>query len=580
MLSKKWTRIVEFLDYSYQPIVNTQTGKLYAVEALLRNVNRAGFQSIDSLFNNAYKNEIIAELDIELRKKAIEKFTKIEFYKDIKIFYNYDPRILEMKNYKSGLTEEILEQHNLGTDSICFELNEKNKVKCIDTLKIFLKTAKSRNIKIALDDFGAGFASFELFYHSEPDFIKFDRFLIQNINNDIRKKTFCSHIINLAKMLGVITLAEGIENESELSACIELNFDLLQGYIISHPLTDVKAIEFNYPIINTYNKRKNSIATEAENQILSQIEFIDPVTLDTDIDLILNRLRTNDKTAVIPIVDNMGCPIGLIDEKKLKNFLYTPYGRDLLKNRYTTEKLNTFIKKSPIIDIKTQVDKMLEIFVSYQDAEGLIITKDMRYTGFLDARSVLNIINEKNLEYAREINPLTKLPGNIMINKNINNLSESDNNTRILVYFDFDYFKPFNDKFGFRLGDRAIILFAELLQKIFTQKNDFIGHIGGDDFFVSIISENYENDIKRIKNSVTKFREDALSFFEQNERESGFYISKDRSGNEQAFKLLSVSASIIVAKKRFDPSKIIECLSDLKKKAKQSDDGINLGLFE
>ena len=67
-------------------------------------------------------------------------------------------------------------------------------------------------------------------------------------------------------------------------------------------------------------------------------------------------------------------------------------------------------------------------------------------------------LSEKNIAIARDQNPLTKLPGNTLITAYISETLNDLENTYVYVYFDFDNFKPFNDSYGFRIGDRAILL--------------------------------------------------------------------------------------------------------------------------
>lgn len=77
-------------------------------------------------------------------------------------------------------------------------------------------------------------------------------------------------------------------------------------------------------------------------------------------------------------------------------------------------------------------------------------------------------------------NPLTKLPGNNSIYQYISGLLEETELGHYLVYFDMNNFKAFNDKYGFRQGDRALLKFSEILGRFSGEF--FIAHIGGDDF--------------------------------------------------------------------------------------------------
>jgi EAL domain-containing protein (putative c-di-GMP-specific phosphodiesterase class I) len=108
MLSARWLKSLSEVDYAFQPIVSPHTGITFAVEALIRGVDRAGFRSIEAFFDEAHREEVLFEIDLLLRKKAIAKFMTIKFHQKIKLFYNYDPRVLEMSDHSYGETEKIL----------------------------------------------------------------------------------------------------------------------------------------------------------------------------------------------------------------------------------------------------------------------------------------------------------------------------------------------------------------------------------------------------------------------------------------------------------------------------------------
>ena len=83
-----WNEIIEKLDYAFQPIIYSHTGKIYAVEALVRGVQDVnGLNCIDDLFDKAFNDDFLYELDLQLREKAISKFSNIDI-ENLKLFYN------------------------------------------------------------------------------------------------------------------------------------------------------------------------------------------------------------------------------------------------------------------------------------------------------------------------------------------------------------------------------------------------------------------------------------------------------------------------------------------------------------
>ena len=68
-------------------------------------------------------------------------------------------------------------------------------------------------------------------------------------------------------------------------------------------------------------------------------------------------------------------------------------------------------------EIHTPIEKILEIYSLNENIEGIIITNNQKYLGFLSAQSLLKVLNDKNLAIARDLNPLTKLPGNTLIHE-------------------------------------------------------------------------------------------------------------------------------------------------------------------
>ena len=143
-----------------------------------------------------------------------------------------------------------------------------------------------------------------------------------------------------------------------------------------------------------------------------------------------------------------------------------------------------------------------------------------------------------------DTNPLSKLPGNPSIQARVER--EIQRGTRFAVlYLDLNNFKAYNDTYGFEAGDRIIKATANLLVKLTIQNEnsqDFIGHIGGDDYIV--ITE-YSKCEELARHIVTAFDEIAPSFYTKADRDRGHIISTDRQGNIKKFPFLSISIGIV-----------------------------------
>ncbi len=144
-----------------------------------------------------------------------------------------------------------------------------------------------------------------------------------------------------------------------------------------------------------------------------------------------------------------------------------------------------------------------------------------------------------------------------------------------LIYFDFDNFKPFNDKYGFRNGDRLILMFADMLKKKAISKNRFIGHVGGDDFFLGIKNADRGQVLKETAKLAETFKKNAESFYDSNTIECGYMAAKDRYGKQRQIPLISISTAILELPENVNRACSIEDAANLiallKKEAKRSE---------
>lgn len=573
----RWRDTLATLDMAFQPIVNIHSGACYGYEALLRNTDRLGFASIADFLDGCHAMSILAEVELALQEKALRKFVALPHHRQVKLFINIDNRTLDAGGALPRLARGLTERFGVAESAVAFEISERHPLGQPDNAVAIFRHYKRHGFSLAIDDFGAGFSGLQLLYISEPDVLKIDRFFIADIAEDAKKRVFLAHIVNIAHLLGVVVVAEGVETEREFFICKEIGCDLVQGWLAQHPTTDVSLLEPQCASIADLARRERRSATSDQHIIADQIVRMEPVTLGSTMEKVFERFRADKSATFFPVIDQTGYPVGIVREKELKDYTYSPYGKELMANKAFGRSLRDFVIRCPMADINSKAEHILEAFSVVQGSEGILIVDSTRYVGFLSAHSLLRVINEKNLAAARDQNPLSRLPGNTVIVEWVSRALEAVDQPHSMVYFDFDNFKPFNDKYGFRLGDRAILLFAELLSRAMAHAGGFAGHIGGDDFFAGFRATDSEAVMAVCRDLVESFRRDVESFYDDDTRRRGHIAGQDRLGNPATFPLMTISAVVVhlpAGRRPWSIDEVSRLISSLKKEAKASSDHV------
>ena len=478
------------------------------------------------------------------------------------------------KKYSQGNTAKILKKYNLTKDRVCFELSEKGTAIEQNALSTMIQKYRDSGYSIAIDDFGIGVSGLKLLYFSEAKIIKLDRFFLTNIDQDSKKKLFCSSIIEMAHIMGMLVVAEGIETEKEFYTCKDIGADFIQGYLVQKPTTNHKDITSNYlniiTLINEDKRVSNSFIDE------EFIEEISPLHINTSLYDLFVHFKEDTKNNFVPIIDEFENFLGIIYETDIKKISYSQYGLSLAQNKTFSSTLVKYIKPALNVEISWGIDKILETYnLNSKNSLGIFITQSGKYKGFINLNSLLTLSYKRNIEIATNQNPLTKLPGNNQIEKFIDKtLRKNQKTITHIIYFDFNDFKPFNDIYGFRQGDRAILIFSELLQKRYP-KDAFIAHIGGDDFFVGLKNYDYKEVYHLTATVQEEFSNSAKNIYTKKDKENGFIVAKDRFNMERRFDLLSVSSAIIEINSKSNISNFDNTLNILKKASKGSKEPIS-----
>lgn len=176
----------------------------------------------------------------------------------------------------------------------------------------------------------------------------------------------------------------------------------------------------------------------------------------------------------------------------------------------------------------------------------------------------------KNLEEMYlDASPLTRLPGGVAIENMLKKRIET-NKLFAFCLLDIDNFKSFNDRYGYAQGNKMIQNTAAIIEEITQEKGtteDFIGHIGGDDFVIITTPDHYKIICQAI---IKKFDEKIPIFYSDNDRRHGYISGQNRQGEEVSFPLASLSVAVVNNQDRIinNHIEVGEIVAEIKEHAK------------
>jgi len=215
----------------YQPILDNQTGEIVKYETLVRMLDKEGTPVPTWTFLEiAQKAKLypqVTQIVIEKAFKTFENLPSFEFSINLTI-----DDILS-KTTTSFIYKKLEEYGN--ANNVIFEITESEEVSDYKIINEFIQRIKQYGVKIAIDDFGSGYANFEHIINIDADFIKIDGSLIKNINEDKNAKIITEAIISFSKKLGRKTITEYVHSEEVYEIVKELGADYSQGYYFGVP---------------------------------------------------------------------------------------------------------------------------------------------------------------------------------------------------------------------------------------------------------------------------------------------------------------------------------------------------------
>lgn len=223
----------------YQPEVDLRTGRILAVEALVRWQHPTrGLLPPDSFVGVAEAANLASDLGDWVIRTACVQFAdwrRRGLVPDLTLRINVSPKQLIGPNFVDRV-EEALKRNAIEGRAICLEITENVSVHDLQRTHATLHALKRLDVQIAIDDFGTGYNTLTNLRALPVDIVKIDRSFVQRLDSDTEKRAIVRSIIELARSFELGVVGEGVETVAAARALIDMGCSRAQGFLIARPM--------------------------------------------------------------------------------------------------------------------------------------------------------------------------------------------------------------------------------------------------------------------------------------------------------------------------------------------------------
>ena len=523
----------------YQPLADLHTGVVIGWEAYLRGPAGTPFETPETLLALAEETGQVCAMERVFRELALANLGEIA--PDQKLFLNIHPVSFSDPDFTPEEVLAHLKKHGLRPKNIVFEFSERQSATDLDIilgkLDLFLKTG----VGASIDDIGAGGMTLKALCRIRPDYLKADVSIIGGIQSNPINRDMLKALRRLAETINSEVAAVGVETESELNALMSLGVSLGQGFLLSEPSApkpDHVEVVGEMPVPPT-RKHGVSCSTPVKELVHESLTVAPGAPIRE-----VKRLLENAPPMANVVVVEGKTPVGLLMNYELGRHLSTKYGLSLYYDRDVARLMD---RRPLVVEAGMPVEETAAVAMGRKARniyDDVIVTERGAYLGTVSVQTMLDTMAKAHVEIAKGSNPLTGLAGNVAIEQEIARRA-NEKQPGSLVYIDLDNFKVYNDVYGFKNGDRIILYTAEIIRRAeadYGDPEDFIGHVGGDDFILVGDMSRAETLCREI---CRMFGEGVGKFYNNKDQERGYIIGKGRDGKEGRFPLVSVSIGYI-----------------------------------
>jgi EAL domain-containing protein (putative c-di-GMP-specific phosphodiesterase class I) len=226
---------------AFQPIVDLTTGEVYEYECLFRPEMPVMPQTISSIVQAAIDTDRSVELDAYLVGVVLGRVGQLQAAAaesggpPLRVAINLTPASLLSPTFESNRLVERVRSNGLDPRQITLECTEQQSISDMLQLRRQVKALRRKGFGFAVDDAGAGYASFSLIAALRPSIIKIDRDIVSGISRDDARQALVEAFVSFGRRIGARLVAEGIERRVDLATLASLGVEFGQGFLLGRP---------------------------------------------------------------------------------------------------------------------------------------------------------------------------------------------------------------------------------------------------------------------------------------------------------------------------------------------------------
>ena len=228
----------EYLKVYYQPVIDITSGKIMELEALARWIDPIhGFLSPGDFIPVLENSKLIYKVDKFIAKKVCQDQSKLKEMagRDVPVSINLS-RLDFMLTDIVGFIKKEVEEYKVELKNLHIEITESALEKNSEELKQKIIELKDYGFEIWMDDFGSGYSSLNSLQDFNFDVVKIDMKFMRTLDTNTQTPKIVKSIVEMIRSLGLRSLVEGVETESQLSFVQDVRVDMAQGFLFSKPI--------------------------------------------------------------------------------------------------------------------------------------------------------------------------------------------------------------------------------------------------------------------------------------------------------------------------------------------------------